>query len=106
QLEDFAHCTRINLYTTVPAESLNEEIKDLLSGNKYEMMLFTSPSGIQNFLKLVGEIEPQKIRMACIGETTSKTAIDNHITPLVVAQNNTAMGLFESVNNYYKNKNL
>lgn len=106
QLKNFAQCTRINLYETIAPEPIDEEMKKLLVSNKYEMMLFTSPSGIQNLLKLVGELKPQNIRMACIGETTSKTAIENHITPLVVAQISTAEGLFKSIINYYKNKNL
>lgn len=105
QLNEIAVCTRLNLYETLPPDSLNENLLQLISKDQYEMLLFTSPSGVHNFLKLAGEIQAQKIRMACIGETTSKVAIENNISPIVVAKNSTVVGLFESVLNYYKNIN-
>ncbi len=104
QLKEYATCTRINFYETVDAEIPNQKIMRLISENKYEMLLFTSPSGINNFLKMAGNIQPEKIKAACIGETTSNAALKNNISPLVVAKNSTSMGLFESVTDYYKNK--
>jgi uroporphyrinogen-III synthase len=78
-------------------------VKQLILSDQYEMLLFTSPSGIRNFLKLAGEIQPEKIRIACIGETTANAAIENNISPLAVAEKSTVTGLFDSVLNYYKN---
>ncbi len=103
QLNEFATCTRLNLYETKSPESLDKKTMQLILSDKYEMLLFTSPSGVKNFLKLAGDIQPEKIRMACIGETTSKAATENNISPIVVAKNSTVVGLFESVLNYYKN---
>ncbi len=102
QINEIAICTRLNLYETIAPESPDEKIMQLILTDNYEMLLFTSSSGVQNFLKFAGEIQPEKIRAACIGETTSKTAIENNISPKVVAQNSTSAGLFESVLNYYK----
>jgi uroporphyrinogen-III synthase len=101
QLNEFASCTRLNLYETKSPEFLDKETMQLILSGKYEMMLFTSPSGVRNFIKLAGNIQPEKIRIACIGETTSKAAIENNISPVVVAKNSTVAGLFESVLNYY-----
>lgn len=101
-LKEYADCTRINFYETVDAETPDNEIMKLISENKYEMLLFTSPSGINNFLKMTGNIQPEKIKAACIGVTTSNAALKNNITPLVVAKNSTSQGLFESVTDYYK----
>jgi uroporphyrinogen-III synthase len=56
-------------------------------------------------MKLAGDIQPEKIKMACIGETTANAAIENHISPVVVAHKSTVAGLYESVLNYYKNIN-
>ena len=81
---------------------MDKETMQLILSDNYEMLLLTSPSGVRNFLKLAWEIQPEKIRMACIGEITSKAAIENNILPLVVAKNSTIEGLFESVLNYYK----
>lgn len=103
QLNEFAICTRLNLYETKSPKSLDKKTMQLILSDKYEMLLFTSPSGVKNFLKLSGDIQPEKIRTACIGETTSKAATENNISPFVVAKNSTVVGLFESVLNYYKN---
>ncbi len=103
QLNEFATCTRLDLYETETPESLDNNTMQLILSDKYEMLLFTSPSCVRNFMKLAGDIQPEKIRMACIGETTAKAAIENHISPVVVANKSTVAGLFESVLNYYKN---
>lgn len=102
QISNYAFCTRINLYETVSHNTRDEEIMQQIANDKYEMILFTSPSGIENFLKLAVNIKQEKIRMACIGETTAGAALKNNIAPLVVAKNSTAKGLFESVVNYYQ----
>lgn len=102
QISEVALCTRINLYQTEPPESLDEKVMQLILNDNYEMLIFTSPSGVKNFLKLAGKIQPEKIRMACIGDTTSKTAFENNIIPKVVAKNSSALGLFESILNCYK----
>lgn len=102
QISEVALCTRINLYQTESPESLDEKVMQLILNDNYEMLIFTSPSGVKNFLKLVAKIQPEKIRMACIGETTSKTALENNIIPKVVAKNSSAAGLFESILNCYK----
>jgi uroporphyrinogen-III synthase len=95
QISEVALCTRINLYQTESPESLDEKVMQLILDDNYEMLIFTSPSGVKNFLKLAGKIQPEKIRMACIGDTTSKTAFENNIIPRVVAEIISADGLFE-----------
>lgn len=102
QLAEFANCTRINVYQTMAVKQVNKEILNQIKNDNYEMLLFTSPSGIENFLNISTEIQTENIRIACIGETTSKTAIDNNIKPKVVAKNSTASGLFETILSYYK----
>jgi uroporphyrinogen-III synthase len=102
QISEIALCTRINTYKTEFPETRNEKVMQLILNDNYEMIIFTSPSGVKNFLKLAGKIQPEKIRIACIGETTSKTAFENNIIPKVVAENSSASGLFDSILNYYK----
>jgi uroporphyrinogen-III synthase len=72
----------------------------------YDMLIFTSPSGIQNFIKLFPELNIQNIRMACIGETTASVAREKGFRPLVVAQNSSTSGMVESILNYYISKNI
>ncbi|HRX11931.1 MAG TPA: uroporphyrinogen-III synthase [Draconibacterium sp.] len=103
RLNESANCTRLNLYETKSPETIDNKAIQLILSDQYEMLLFTSPSGIRNLLKLAKEIQPEKLRIACIGETTANAAIENNISPVVVAKNSTVGGLFESVLNYYKN---
>lgn len=104
ELNDFAVVTRINLYDTQTAEKADETIRQQILANQYEMLLFTSPSGISGFQKLFPENLNEKIRVACIGETTSGAAAKYNIKPLVVAENSSAKGLFESIIQYYKSQ--
>jgi uroporphyrinogen-III synthase len=71
---------------------------------KYDMIIFTSPSGIHNFLKLFPNQKKINIRMACIGETTASAAREKGFYPLVVAQNSSSAGIVESILNYYISK--
>ncbi|MFW5756365.1 MAG: uroporphyrinogen-III synthase [Tangfeifania sp.] len=102
QLKGIANCTRIDFYTTVIPESVDQNIIQQIKEDRYEMLIFTSPSGIKNFLKIAGTQHPEKLRVACIGETTAHTAGENNIEPLVVAEEASAKGLFDSIINYYK----
>ncbi len=102
KLADYATCTRIDVYETKEAESVEKKTIEKIENNDYEMLIFTSPSGIQRFVKLVNKNLLPKIRIACIGETTAKAAIENNIEPKVVATTSSASGLFESIINFYK----
>jgi uroporphyrinogen-III synthase len=101
-LTDIATCTRIDFYTTVLPDTVDQNIMNQIKEDRYEMLIFTSPSGIKNFLKISGLQTPEKLRVACIGEITARTAKENNIGPLVVAEKATAKGLVDSIMNYYK----
>ena len=105
-LKKLADCTRINVYRTEMPETINTDIADRIENEKYDMLIFTSPSGIKNFLKLFPELVIQKIRMACIGDTTANAAREKGFRPLVVAQNSSSAGIAESILNYYISKNI
>jgi len=105
-LEKLADCTRINVYLTEMPETMNTDIADRIENEKYDMLIFTSPSGIQNFMKLFPKLIEKKIRMACIGETTANAAREKGFRPLVVAQNSSSAGIVESILNYYISKNI
>ncbi len=105
-LKENANCTRIDIYRTEPPEKVDKTIAGRIENEKYEMLIFTSPSGIQNFLKLFPNQKNKNIRMACIGETTANAARENGFHPLAVAQNSSASGLVESIVNHYISKNI
>lgn len=101
-LKDIANCTRIDFYTTILPDTVDQNIMNQIKADRYEMLIFTSPSGIKNFLKISGLQTPEKLRVACIGEITARTARKNNIGPLVIAEKATAKGLVNSIINYYK----
>ena len=100
-LTDIANCTRIDFYTTILPDTVNQNIMNRIKEDRYEMLIFTSPSGIKNFLKISSTQHPEKLRVACIGEITARTARENNIGPLVVAEKASAKGLVDSIMNYY-----
>lgn len=106
QLQKLADCMRINVYKTEIPESVDRNIAKQIENENYDMLIFTSPSGIQNFLQLFPKLKNKNIHMACIGETTARAAREKGFQPLAVAQNSSAAGLVESIVNYYISKNL
>ena len=104
-LKKLADCTRINIYLTEMPRYVNSEIGKYIEKEKYDLLIFTSPSGIENFLKLFPKLNVENIRLACIGETTASAARKSGFQPLVVAQNSSSAGIVESILNYYISKN-
>ncbi|MBW6533430.1 MAG: uroporphyrinogen-III synthase [Mariniphaga sp.] len=104
ELKEWADCTRIDVYRTEMPETINTDIAERIENEKFDMLIFTSPSGIQNFLKLFPKLNIQNIRMGCIGETTATAAREKGFRPLVVAQNSSSAGIVESILNYYISK--
>jgi uroporphyrinogen-III synthase len=105
-LSEWADCTRIDIYQTEMPEKMDPEVVDRIEKDKYDMIIFTSPSGIYNFLKLFPGLSTQKIRLACIGEITARAARESGYHPLAVAQNSSSSGIVESILNYYISKNI
>lgn len=103
-LGKLAECTRINIYQTEMPEKVDKTIKEKIESNRYDMLIFTSPSGIENFLKIFSGLNVENIRLACIGETTANAARKKGILPLVVAQNSSSAGIVESILNHYISK--
>jgi uroporphyrinogen-III synthase len=76
-----------------------------IHNSRYDMIIFTSPSGIENFLKIYPEGKNKNVPMACIGSVTAAAAIENGFRPLVIAEKSTAAGIAGSIINYYISTN-
>ena len=77
---------RINIYKTIELEYTSNDIIDRMRDDRYQMILFTSPSGFRNFnrIMLANNIR-SNIRAACIGKTTEMELLKNNCSPLVVS---------------------
>lgn len=64
---------KLIVYNTRPANGVTSEIKQNVSQNIYDLVLFTSPSGFSNFTRFFEKNEVQKLPIACIGNTTANS---------------------------------
>ena len=101
KIKDRADFSRIDVYKTVAPKKPDQNILQLIQDGRYEMIIFTSPSGIENFMEHSKHIDPEKLRIACIGEITSRAAVKAGIKPLVVAENPSAEGIVNSIVKFY-----
>jgi len=102
-----AECTRILFYETVLPEAINDEALQLILDDQYDMIVLTSPSSCNNLLHLVsGKIDPSKLRLVCIGQTTSAEVIRNGLEPLITAGTANSQGIYSAILNHFQKKQL
>ncbi len=104
KINTVANCTRIDVYETISPVHPDKKIKQQIECNNYHMLLFTSPSGLKNFMNLHPSLDTGKLQIACIGKTTANAAESMNIKPVIIAKTSTEAGLFESILLYYKSK--
>ncbi len=100
KLKPIAEVSRLNVYTNSIPENINESVIDKIKNNKYDMIILASPSAFNNLVTLVSN---QNFKSVCIGETTAEATMKQGITPLTIAKEPNAIGIFNAVYNYYKN---
>jgi len=101
KLSGKANVTRLEIYHTVMPEVINGDILRRIEADDYELMIFTSPSGIDNFMQLIEPNEASALRIACIGFTTAKAAEKQGIKPVVVASMSNSEGLMAAIADHY-----
>jgi len=100
-----AICTRILFYETLLPEIVDSNILQLITEDKYDMIVLTSPSSCTNLLQLIsGKSDPSKLRLVCIGQTTSTEVIRNGIEPLITAGTANSQGIYSAIINYFQKK--
>ena len=106
RLSKIADVTRIDVYNTVKPLVTDNEPVEWIKNNLYDLVLFTSPSGVINFADTVGPeyINPE-LRVASIGKVTTRAAERYGLTCMITAQTSTYEGLADEIINYYKLKN-
>ena len=106
-ISKIAEPTRINVYKTVKTSISDNSAIDLIKNNCYDLVLFTSPSGVVNFAETLGPqyINPE-LRFASIGKVTTSAAEQYGLMCMITAETSTYEGLAnEILNYYYKIKN-
>jgi uroporphyrinogen-III synthase len=102
KLSEFARVTRIDVYNTCKAMIADYDPIKRIKNNCYDLVIFTSPSGVDNFTDVLGEenITPE-IRAASIGKVTTRAVEAHGLTCLVTATRSTYEGLADEIVNYY-----
>ena len=103
QVAVFADIERINVYQTVLPKNIDQNVSNIVKENKYDLVLFTSPSGFENFIGLFPETTPENLKAACIGETIKQALTDKGFNPVVTALSPDAEALTIAISDYFKN---
>lgn len=106
RLSKIANVTRIDVYITLKTVVTDNEPVERIKNNRYDLVLFTSPSGVNNFAEAVGpeNITPE-LRVASIGRVTTRAAEQYGLRCIITAETSTYEGMANEIINYYKFKN-
>lgn len=107
RLSQIAEVTRINVYKTLKTDVSDNSPIERIKNNCYDLVLFTSPSGVINFAETLGPhyLDPE-LRFACIGRVTERAAEQYGLRCMITAKTSTYKDLAnEILNYYYKIKN-
>lgn len=101
RLSPFARVTRMNVYHTIKADQPDQSIVEQIKNDRYDLILFTSPSGIGHFASVMGPAMNSGLRLASIGPVTTKAAAKYGLAPLITATHSTYEGLAQDIIEYY-----
>ena len=93
---------RINVYQIVKPNQADPEIIELIKNDKYDLIVFTSPSTFHNFCSFYELDQIRKLKMASIGRTTTKAINDEGFETVLTATKSNAEGLRDAIIEYYQ----
>ena len=93
---------RINVYKTVLPDNADHGILELIRKEKYDLIVFTSPSTFHHFCSFYETELIGKLKMVSIGATTTKAINDTGFEPLFTAKKSNAEGLRDAIIEYYQ----
>lgn len=106
RLSKIANVTRIDVYKTLKTVVTDNEPVERIKNNRYDLVLFTSPSGVNSFADAVGpENITSELRVASIGRVTTHAAEQYGIICIITAETSTYEGMANEIIKYYKFKN-
>ncbi len=98
----------VSAYNTVAPESETDQVRDLLLGNKLDVLTFTASSTVHNFvaaLQLTTNAELMKSvaspTIAAIGPVTAQTLREYGMNPNIVAPTHTIPGLIQALQEFF-----
>jgi uroporphyrinogen-III synthase len=102
-LKNKVQVDRIDVYETLSLAIKNKEIVDLLENGRYDLILFTSPTGYRSFKQQAGPLlDLDKLKIACLGPTTQKELLLDGLRPNVMAKPSGKNGLIKELEEYFE----
>lgn len=100
-LEGHCHTERLNVYETMQ-ETMDLEIERQILSDKYDLILFTSPSGVESFVNQIDKtFDIKAMQAASIGPVTTAALNKIGVIPKVEANPSGAEGLIEEIKKYF-----
>ncbi|OFX70882.1 MAG: hypothetical protein A2X12_06380 [Bacteroidetes bacterium GWE2_29_8] len=103
-LAKYAKITRINIYKTIFADNINDNIKELISKDNYNLITITSPSAFKSLTRLIDPKFIKTLKIGSIGSTTTKYIQQFQVNPLITSNAYSYKGLFDSILQYFAQK--
>ena len=101
KLVDNHNVDRINVYKTIPPSVIDNNIKNCILNKKYDLIIFTSPSAVNNFSRMVDKIKNHDI--ISIGQTTDNEIVKHGHKSIIVSAESSEEGILESIVKKYRN---
>jgi len=100
---------RINAYATLATAKVDESILKRVARGEYDLVLFTSPSGVRSFAKLAKDTSPidlKTLKAVSLGRSTTEALLSESIVPRVEAFPSGKEGLVSKLKEYFNADNF
>ncbi len=81
-------------------------VRDSLKEGNIDIIVFTSSSTVNNFVKLVGDVDLSGTKVACIGPLTANEAEKSGMKADVIPKEHTIEGLVKEIVNVLSNSTI
>jgi uroporphyrinogen III methyltransferase / synthase len=98
----------VTAYRTVNSGKDKAELVSLINEGKVDVITFTSPSTVENFMEIMGQdyVTPKGVKIACIGPVTAAAVKKAGLTADIIQERYTIPGLVETLIKYFSEKNM
>jgi uroporphyrinogen III methyltransferase/synthase len=99
-----ATCDAVTTYRTVRSDRNASELMPLFDDEKVDVITFTSPSTVLNFLRIIGPDFrlPARVRIACIGPVTEAAARKAGLPVDILQERYTIPGLVDAIAAFFQ----
>jgi uroporphyrinogen-III synthase len=102
--ENLASCCKVkrtNVYKTIDLACFEPKLKEIVEENKYELIIFTSPSAFESFLNIYKyKAADNQLKIASIGKKTTKAIENLGFNVMLTAEKSDLEGLSNTINTF------